>query len=286
MTVLVLGGGQVANAVQLAAPLGCQVIARQRALLDIVDAAAVRAAVHDLKPRWIINAAAYTAVDLAEEQQAQAAAANDTAVGTLAAVAADAGSRLLHLSTDFVFDGKTSRPYGPDAQTNPLSIYGSTKRAGELHVLKTPPGIVIRTSWVYASSGKNFVLTMLRLMREKPHLSVVSDQIGSPTWATSLARAIWGLIAADAAPGMYHWTDLGVCSWYDFAVAIQDEALANGLLTHAVPILPIMSSQYLTKATRPAFSVLDTSAMRAAIDVPARHWRHHLRTMLDELRTA
>ena len=138
---------------------------------------------------------------------------------------------------------------------------------------------------MYASVGKNFVLTMLKLMNERAQVSVVCDQIGSPTWALSAAAAIWGLIEAQAAGGIYHWTDLGVASWYDFAVAIQDEAVARGLLGRAVPITPISSAAYPTRARRPAFSVLDTAATRTLIKVPARHWRHNLRTMLDELRT-
>jgi dTDP-4-dehydrorhamnose reductase len=138
---------------------------------------------------------------------------------------------------------------------------------------------------VYAASGRNFVLTMLKLMREKPQLNVVSDQIGTPTWAGGIAGAIWDLIEKSAPGGVYHWTDLGVASWYDFAVAIQEEALARGLLSRAVPVLPIPSSAYPTRAQRPAFSVLNSESTRALIGVPARHWRHNLRTMLDELRT-
>ncbi len=148
----------------------------------------------------------------------------------------------------------------------------------------TKSGIVLRTAWVYAATGRNFVLTMLRLMREKQQVSVVCDQIGTPTWATSIATAIWGLIEAQVTGGIYHWTDLGVASWYDFAVAIQDEALARGLLDRTVPVIPIPSSAYPTRARRPAFSVLDTESTRALIKVPARHWRHNLRIMLDELR--
>jgi dTDP-4-dehydrorhamnose reductase len=125
---------------------------------------------------------------------------------------------------------------------------------------------------------------MLRLMREREQVSVVCDQIGTPTWATGIATAIWGLIDTRVPGGVYHWTDLGVASWYDFAVAIQDEALARGLLRRAVPVIPIPSSAYFTRARRPAFSVLDTESTRALIKVPARHWRHNLRTMLDELR--
>jgi dTDP-4-dehydrorhamnose reductase len=138
---------------------------------------------------------------------------------------------------------------------------------------------------VYAAAGRNFALTMLRLMREKEQVSVVCDQIGTPTWAGGIAAAIWGLIEVGAPGGVYHWTDLGVASWYDFAVAIQDEALARGLLRRAVPITPIPTAAYPTRARRPAFSVLDTGTTRALIEAPARHWRHNLRTMLDELRT-
>jgi dTDP-4-dehydrorhamnose reductase len=286
--VLVLGGGgQVASAVVAAAPAQHHAVARTRAELDVCDEHAVVRALADTGAEWVVNAAAYTAVDLAEDQPAQAMAVNDTAVGVLAAATAKAGRRLLHLSTDFVFDGKSNRAYLPADQTNPLSVYGVSKLGGERQVLKASgAGIVLRTAWVYAAAGRNFALTMLRLMREKEQVSVVSDQIGTPTWAGGIAAAIWGLIEAGAPGGVYHWTDLGVASWYDFAVAIQDEALARGLLHRAVPVTPIPSAAYPTRARRPAFSVLDTGSTRALIKVPARHWRHNLRTMLDELRTS
>jgi dTDP-4-dehydrorhamnose reductase len=285
--VLVLGGGgQVARALVAPAPARHQVAVRTHAELDIGDAAAVARALADTGAEWVINAAAYTAVDLAEDQPAQAIAVNDTAVGVLAAATATGGCRLLHLSTDFVFDGRSNRAYLPTDQTNPLSVYGVSKLGGERHVLTGEgSGIVLRTAWVYAAAGRNFVLTMLRLMREKEQLSVVCDQIGTPTWAAGIAAAIWGLIEAGVPGGVYHWTDLGVASWYDFAVAIQDEALARGLLGRAVPITPILSAAYPTRARRPAFSVLDTGSTRALINVPARHWRHNLRTMLDDIRT-
>ena len=286
MRVLVIGvGGQVANAVVAAAPAEHQVIPRTQAELDICDATAVARALADTGADWAVNGAAYTAVDLAEDEPSLAAAVNDTATGVLAAATASAGCRLLHLSTDFVFDGKSNRAYLPTDEARPLSVYGVSKLGGERHVLEGPgTGIVLRTAWVYSAAGRNFVLTMLRLMREKEQVSVVCDQIGTPTWAGSIAAAIWGLIGVNAPGGVYHWTDLGVASWYDFAVAIQDEALARGLLSRAVPVLPIPSTAYPTRAQRPAFSVLDTSATRALIPVPARHWRHNLRTMLDELR--
>jgi dTDP-4-dehydrorhamnose reductase len=281
------GGGQVASAVVAAAPAAHQVVVRTRAELDIGDERAVALAFAATGADWVINAAAYTAVDLAEDHPAKATAVNDTAVGVLVAAATTAGCRLLHLSTDFVFDGRSNRAYLPADQTNPLSVYGASKLGGERRVLAGgDAGIVLRTAWVYAAAGRNFVLTMLRLMREKPQLSVVCDQIGTPTWAAGIATAIWGLIEAQAPGGLYHWTDLGVASWYDFAVAIQDEALARGLLGREVPITPIPSAAYPTRARRPAFSVLDTAATRDLIQVPARHWRHNLRTMLDELRTS
>jgi dTDP-4-dehydrorhamnose reductase len=286
MRVLVLGGGQIAKAVGAAVPAEHEVAIRKHAELDIIDPSALARALAEVKPDWIVNAAAYTAVDLAEDDAARAIAVNDTAVASIAAAAARQGSRLLHLSTDFVFDGESKRAYLPADRTHPLSVYGASKLGGEAHVAASGAGIVLRTSWVYAASGRNFVLTMLRLMREKDQIGVVSDQIGAPTWAASAAAAIWGLIDVQAAPGIYHWTDLGVASWYDFAVAIQDEALARGLLSRAVPILPIHSSEYPTRAQRPAFSVLDSALTRSLIRAPARHWRHNLRMMLDELRAA
>jgi dTDP-4-dehydrorhamnose reductase len=285
--VLVLGGGQIARAVGAAVPSRHQVVTRTRTELDIVDEPAVERTLSEVKADWVVNAAAYTAVDLAEDQPALAHAVNDTAVASLARASAQEGSRLLHLSTDFVFDGNSNRAYLPNDPPKPLSVYGASKLGGERHVLDAgAAGIVLRTSWVYAAFGKNFVLTMLRLMREKEQISVVDDQIGAPTWAASAAIAIWGLIDTAAKGGVYHWSDLGVASWYDFAVAIQDEALSLGLSSRTIPITPIPSSSYPTRARRPAFSVLDTSATRASIDVPVQHWRHNLRAMLDELRTA
>jgi dTDP-4-dehydrorhamnose reductase len=213
---------------------------------------------------------------------------NDTAVGILANAAAQAGCRLLHVSTDFVFDGKSNRAYLPSDQTNPLSVYGMSKLGGERQVLKAAGGgIVLRTSWVYAAEGRNFVLTMLKLMREKEKIRVVCDQIGAPTWANSAAAAIWGLIEIDAPGGIYHWTDMGVASWYDFAVAIQEEAQLKGLLNRAIPVVPVPVAEYqITGALRPAFGLLDSGSTRALLKIPAHHWRQNLRNMLDELRAA
>jgi dTDP-4-dehydrorhamnose reductase len=283
----VLGaGGQVGRAVARTMGGRHEVIATTRAELDIADAVEVARVLAAAKPQWIVNAAAYTAVDRAEDEPLRAAEINDRAVGILADAAARVHGRLLHLSTDFVFDGASNRAYLPDDVPHPLSVYGTTKLAGERRALASGAApIVLRTAWVYASAGKNFVLTMLKLMRERDQVRVVSDQIGAPTWATGLGVAIRDLLEAEAPAGIYHWTDLGAASWYDFAVAIQDEALARGLLSRAVPIVPITSQEYPTRATRPAFSVLDTRTTRAAVATPALHWRHNLRMMLDELPT-
>jgi dTDP-4-dehydrorhamnose reductase len=288
MRLLVLGaGGQVGRAVAEVARGAHEVSVRTHAELDITDAQAVHRAVSEANPDWVVNGAAYTAVDLAEDEPVRAAAINDAAVGILAEAAARAGARLLHLSTDFVFDGASNRAYRPEDATGPLGVYGKTKLAGERLALESSASpIVLRTAWVYAAIGKNFVLTMLKLMRERDQVRVVSDQIGAPTWATGLARAIRDLLEAAAPAGIYHWTDLGTASWYDFAVAIQDEALARGLLPRAAAIVPIATSDYPTRARRPAFSILDTQATRALVAAPALHWRHNLRMMLDELRTA
>jgi dTDP-4-dehydrorhamnose reductase len=288
MRVLVLGGGgQVGRAVARTAPARHEVKVKTRALLDITDAAAVGAALAEARADWVVNAAAYTAVDLAEDEPALATAINDTAVGILADAAQRACSRLLHISTDFIFDGTSNRAYLPDAAANPLGVYGASKLAGEHRVLQNDcAGVVLRTSWVYAAAGRNFVLTMLRLMRERERITVVGDQIGCPTWASGLALAIWDLMEGQVSAGVYHWSDLGVASWYDFAVAVQDEALERGLLTRAASIVPIPTSGYPTRAKRPAFSVLDTAATRALVPTPAVHWRHHLRMMLDELPAA
>lgn len=287
MKVLVLGGGgQVARAVAACVPANHSVLVKTRNDLDITDDVALTAELSECRADWVVNGAAYTAVDRAEAEPDLARQINDMAVGALARAAVQTGCRLLHLSTDFVFDGKSNRAYAPNDPTNPLSVYGATKLGGEQQVLKYGgDAIILRTAWVYASSGRNFALTMLRLLREKDEVRVVSDQIGAPTWATGLAQAIWSLIEEYAVGGIYHWADLGIASWYDFATAIQDEALARGLLVRAVPVIPIATSEYPTPAKRPAFSVLDTRSTRNLIKAPARHWRHNLRMMLNDLRS-
>lgn len=281
MKVIVTGaGGQLGRSLIAAAPAGWQVRGLTRADLDISNAQAVARLIGDARPDIVINAAAYTAVDRAESEADLAQAINADAVGNLAAAASAGGARFAHVSTDFVFDGRGSRPYAPDDATAPLGIYGQTKLAGE--TAAGGEALIVRTAWVYAAKGKNFVHTMLRLMREREEVRVVQDQIGTPTNAPGLARAICEL-ATDGAQGIFHYTDSGVASWYDFAVAIQEEALALGLLDRAVPVIPVPTSEFPTPAQRPGFSVLDKEATWRRLGWRAPHWRVALRTTLKEL---
>jgi len=277
-------GGQLGQALRTSGPAGADIVALDRAGLDIGDAGAVATQVARIGPDLIINAAAYTAVDRAESEAAPAWRINAAGAGHLAAAAAAGQARFVHVSTDFVFDGSGGGPYRPDHPTAPLGVYGASKRAGEEAVLAACPGaLIVRTAWVYGAAGHNFVRTMLRLMAERDAVRVVADQIGTPTYAPGLARAIWALDAAGAT-GIHHWTDSGVASWYDFAVAIQEEALAMGLLDRAVPVMPIATADYPTPARRPLYSVLDKASAVALVGAPAPHWRVHLRDMLGEIR--
>ncbi|WP_164156864.1 dTDP-4-dehydrorhamnose reductase [Sandarakinorhabdus rubra] len=282
MRVLVAGsGGQLGRALAATVPAGVTLVAPPEAEFDICDAAHMAAVVAAAAPDLVINAAAWTAVDKAEAEEAAALQVNAVAVGHLAAAAAAAGARFVQVSTDYVFDGNAGRPYAPDARPAPASAYGRTKLAGEVAARAHHPApLILRTAWVYAAAGNNFVATMLRLMRERAEVRVVADQIGTPTHARSLARAIWALKAHN---GIFHWTDAGIASWYDFAVAIHDEALHLGLLARAVPVIPITTDDYPTPARRPAFGVLDKTATWA-LTGPARHWRHELVECLKEMR--
>lgn len=284
MKILIAGAaGQLGRALQTTAPAGAVIVAPPEADFDILDAAQVAALVAVVKPDLLVNAAAYTAVDKAETDPDTALAVNATAAAGLAKAAAQAGARFAHVSTDFVFDGLSPTPYLPDAVPAPIGVYGQTKLRGEQAVAAAhPQALIVRTAWVYAAQGNNFVRTMLRLMAERPELKVVADQIGTPTHAAGLARAIWALDAAGA-HGLYHWTDAGVASWYDFAVAIRDEALAIGLLSAHVPVVPIRTSDYPTPARRPAMSVLDKTSTWA-VTGPAAHWREELRVALQQMK--
>lgn len=285
-TMIVGAGGQLGRALLRTAPAGIDVVALDRTQLDITREDSIAESVRSLVPDIVINASAYTAVDLAESEPQKAYAVNADAVGNFAAVCAASGVRFVHVSTDFVFDGLSGRPYHPDDATQPLGVYGASKLAGEQKIAAYAglDWTVLRTAWVYASSGRNFMLTMLRLFKERRVVRVVADQIGSPTSALSLSECVWRAAAPGGLRGIAHFTDAGVASWYDFAVAIYEEASELGLLSEPVEVQPIQTKDYPTPARRPSYSVLDTTATTAALGLTPVHWRTNLRQVLRELR--
>jgi dTDP-4-dehydrorhamnose reductase len=285
-TALITGAeGQLGMELQASAPKGWRVIPCGGTALDVSNDAQTRYVFQRERPGLVINAAAYTAVDAAESDADRAAAVNARGAANVAQAARECGARVIHLSTDFVFDGQQGRPCAPDDEPRPLCVYGRTKLEGERAVARVGEGasVIIRSAWIYSAQGKNFVLTMLGLMREKDAVSVVSDQVGTPTWGRGLAEAIWATAERPEMRGVYHWTDAGVASWYDFAVAIQEEALGMGMLERAVPVRPVRSADYPRPAMRPSFSVLDNTGTWAALGRVAPHWRVSLRSMLQEL---
>ena len=277
--------GQLGHELQRAAPETVSVVALPRSDLDITDAGAISDCLARYEPVALVNAAAYTAVDRAESEEALANAVNATAPGLLAEACRQRGVRLIHVSTDFVFDGSACQPYAPDAPPAPLGAYGRSKLAGERAVLDVlQDALIMRTGWVYSAHGANFVKTMLRLMAERDALTVVADQVGTPTWAAGLAQALWRAVSLPALHGIYHWSDAGVCSWYDFAVAIEEEGRSLGLLKSMTAVRPIAAVDYPTPARRPAFSVLDKRSSWSDLSLTPVHWREQLRRMLAELK--
>jgi dTDP-4-dehydrorhamnose reductase len=238
-----------------------------------------------VRPLLVINAAGYTGVDAAEREPGRAHTVNALGAAHVAAECRRVGARLIQVSTDYVFDGIQRRPYLPGDRPSPLGVYGRTKLAGENEVtrLSERSALILRSAWLYSRRGHNFVLTMLRLLREREDVGVVCDQVGAPTWCRSLAEAVWAAAGRPQVRGIHHWTDEGVASWYDFAVAIQEEALALGLLQREVPIRPLRSDEYPSAARRPAYSVLDATATAAALQLGRRHWRVNLQQMLQGL---
>lgn len=312
MRVLLTGAtGQLGQALRRSCPPGVDLIGSSRCggagliALDLADAQACRAAVQELRPDWVINAGAYTAVDQAEQDQERAWAVNADAPAALAEALADhppAAGGLLQVSTDFVFNGRQGFPYAPEHPCDPLGVYGASKAAGERRVLErltggddgAARGLILRTSWLMGPVGRNFALTMLRLHRENAArdqpLRVVADQVGAPTSSHSLAAACWRVLqvcasapAAEPLPGILHWTDAGVASWYDVAVAIGELARDLGLLDRPARVQPITTADYPTPAQRPGYSVLDCQVTRQLLALRPEHWRQALRQCLQEL---
>jgi dTDP-4-dehydrorhamnose reductase len=247
--------------------------------LDLRNREAVDTFIRTHHPRYIINCAGYTAVDKAETEPEPAFEVNRDVPSILAGSAEKQNIMLIHISTDYVFDGRAGKPYTEEDMPNPQSVYAHSKRAGEMEVLKGKDNVIIRTSWLYSAHGSNFVKTMLRLGKEKSEINVVDDQFGSPTWARDLAGAILTIIkktsnAADSFGGIYHYSNEGFCNRYDFAVEIMKQA------NLPCKVNPVGTAQYPLPAKRPAYSVMDKSKIKRVFGIEIPHWKESLENCL------
>ncbi len=285
MKILLTGGsGQLAQELHPILLSSGEVIGVDRARLDLSQPETIRQAIAEIQPHLVVNAGAYTAVDKAESEPELAQAVNGIAPGIIAEECEKLGATLIHISTDYVFDGSQGYPYRETDSTNPLGSYGKSKLAGEEAIRQAGNRhIIIRTAWVYGNGGKgNFVKTMLRLGKDREEIRVVADQIGSPTWTGDLAAGISQIIP-EIQPeifGTYQYTNSGVCSWYDFAIAIFEEAEKLGFPLKIKRVIPITTAEYPTPAKRPAFSVLSPVKISGILGTYPPYWRESLRQML------
>jgi dTDP-4-dehydrorhamnose reductase len=289
--ILITGAdGQVGSELTRLLAAQTKIIGLNRQLCDLSHLDRLSETIAAYHPSAIINAAAYTAVDRAETEPELAMTINAGVPGILAATALKLKIPFIHLSTDYVFDGRNHTPYQATDPTAPVSVYGKTKRQGEIELERIGGKYLnLRTAWVYGSYGKsNFVKTMLRLGAERSELRVVADQIGTPTWAKTIARTIGELLplleCGDLASGTYHLTNSGVASWYDFAVAIFDEARKIGFPLKIKTVIPISTAEYPTPANRPSYSVMSDRQLTQILDRSLPHWRHDLVLMLTEFK--
>ena len=285
MKILVTGtAGQLGRELMLMLQAaGEEVVGIDQQELDLSRTDEVASGIANYGVDWVINCAAYTQVDKAEEDRELAFLINRDSAGAVAIGVKRCRGRLVHISTDFIFDGKQSRPYKEDDVANPLGVYGQSKLEGEQLVHKVmPEAIILRTAWVYGIHGHNFVKTMLRLAAEREELNVVDDQIGTPSWTADIASAIQTLINRNAA-GTYHFTNEGVASWYDFADSIVHIARDLDFPIKAKIVKPIPSSEFPTPATRPPYSVLNKQKIRNLLDRDIPHWQQSLEQMLRQL---
>jgi dTDP-4-dehydrorhamnose reductase len=282
-SVLLLGAaGQLGRLVQAHKPDNIRLTGKTHKDFNITDSGAIETVIAEVNPDIVINCAAYTAVDTAESEPETAYRVNAEAPGNLGSLL-DPASKLIHLSTDFVFSKHSEIPYKPGDKPDPVSVYGKSKLAGEEIILKQREqnSIILRVSWLYSATGRNFVTTMLRLMREGRDLNVVGDKFGTPTSAHRLAYIIWKLALSETGSGIYHWSDRGVISWYNFAVEIMEQALQLGILGQAVKITRIPSADYLTPAERPAYSALDSTVTESVLGIKTLPWQEELGKVLD-----
>jgi dTDP-4-dehydrorhamnose reductase len=277
-------GGQLGGELVATAPPGVDLRALRHAQLDIAEPTAVGRLLEDFRPEVVINAAAYTRVDDAEAQTGAARSANCIGPEVLATACLRQGAWLIHVSTDYVFDGNQVRSYAPSAIPRPVNTYGATKLEGEIAIVRVlrHQSTIVRASWLYSGTGRNFVTRMLALMSEQRTLRVVCDQVGVPTCCAGLARVLWAFVKLRA-PGIHHWCDSGVASWYDFAIAIAEEGSALGLVRSPPEIVPVTTAEYPSAARRPAFSMLDKRETERLLDLRATHWRTALRNTLRDL---
>ncbi|WP_459187794.1 dTDP-4-dehydrorhamnose reductase [Parabacteroides sp. APC149_11_2_Y6] len=286
-TILVTGAnGQLGNSIRLKTNQHPQYnfLFTDVDTLDITDAAAVKAMVKDNQVNYILNCAAYTAVDKAEDNEDLCRRLNCDAVHVLGEAAREANAKIIHVSTDYVFSGTNYRPYKETDDTRPVSAYGRTKLAGEEALVKVcPDAVIIRTAWLYSEFGNNFVKTVLRLGKERDQLGFVFDQAGTPTYAGDLAEAILTIVTADEkgtfVPGIYHYSNEGVCSWYDFTVKVLQIA---GIECN---VRPIETKDYPTRAVRPPYSVLNKGKIKETYGITIPHWEESLRICLKQLLT-
>jgi dTDP-4-dehydrorhamnose reductase len=255
--------------------------------VDITDIEFLRGFARNVAPAWVINCAAYTGVDKAEDEQENCRLLNAEGARNIAVAAAEAGAALIHISTDYVFNGRNTRPYTEDDITDPIGIYGLTKRDGEIAVIENNPrSYIIRTSWLYGKYGNNFVHTMLRLMNERDEIKVVNDQRGSPTWAFDLASTVMAFIKAvdagkEAPFGIYHYTNEGNISWFDFAEEIYRQGREQGRIAKDCAVKPCTSAEYPAKVSRPQYSVLETAKIKSSLGIEIPFWDASLRKFLN-----
>ncbi|MER3433398.1 MAG: dTDP-4-dehydrorhamnose reductase [Leptolyngbya sp. ERB_1_1] len=286
--ILLIGSnGQVGQELERLLPSD-QTLAVSRSQVDLVDLDRLRTAIRHSQPEVIINAAAYTAVDRAESEPELAHAINAIAPAIMAEEAQRLKAGLIHLSTDYVFDGQKNTPYRETDRTNPVSVYGRSKLSGEDGVRTCDRHIILRTAWVYGTYGKsNFVKTMLKLGSDREHLRVVVDQVGNPTWAKQIAETIVEILPQlqpeQISSGIYHITNSGIASWYDFAIAIFEEARSLGWRLKVQEVTPITTAEYPTPAKRPAYSALACQKISGILGEHPAHWRQGLRQMLTHL---
>ena len=285
--VLLIGAkGQVGQELQLTLPQLGEVISIGREELDLTNSEKISQLIREIHPDYLVNAAAYTAVDKAETEPELAYSINATAPKIMAESAEKIQAKFLHISTDYVFDGRKNTPYLETDITNPLGVYGQSKLRGEEEIRTVnSQAIILRTAWVYGSYGKsNFVKTMLRLGKEREELKVVVDQVGSPTWAKDIAAAITQLlINADNPAGIYNFSNSGVASWFDLTKAIFEEAKISGIPLKIQRVIPITTAEYPTPAARPAYSVLSGQKISQQLGYIPPYWRDSIKAMLNQL---